>query len=344
MLLLLSPALALAQGVELKTDYSAERSLLVRCETVTDLETTDFSMERDGEPFEGRGGGGGGSTSSERVVVYVDTVRANEEGAPTQVARAFDEIELTGSAGFGERSFDFDREGPLEGETLILTLDDGDVVAEIDGGEPDDPAVLEGHSLTLPLDGLLPDEEVQPGDSWNPAPAGLAQAILVDVEGALFPPEPRGEGGERGGRGGFRGGRGSRTGFLKDAQWEVEATLAQGTEDVDGIECVVIELECEAEGDLPEPRFGRGRRERAFGPALLPALPGERATDNVFEVSLEGRMWFSVVEKRPVQLELEGAMTLETHFEGEFNGSTFSRSSTQEGEIEITVKIEEAGL
>lgn len=345
MSLLLTPALVLlGQGIELKTDYPVERALKVRAETKIELETTAFSMEVDGEPMENRWGGGGGATT-ERVIAYVDTVVESEDGRPTKVTRKFDQVEMTGTMGSGDRAREIDRESPLEGETVVLVLDGDDVVAALEDGEPDDPSVLQGHHLRLPLDGLLPGADVEEGDSWEPEAAGLLEAMLLDIEGALFP-RPTFDGGEGGeGRGGGRGGRGGGpggggTGFMATAEWEIEAELTSAREDVDGLECVVIEITCEADGDLPERTFGRGGRELSlapYAPAFLAML-----RDNTYEVELTGKLYFSVAAKRPVKLELEGEFTLETGFEREREGSTMTMSQTQEGELELVVTIEEA--
>lgn len=344
MSLLLTPVLVLlGQGVELKTDYPADRALAVRAETKIEVETTDFSMERDGEPMENRWGGGGGGSSSERVVAYVDTVVESEDGRPTKVTRKFGDVELTGSMGSGERARELDRESPLDGETIVLTLDGEDVVAELESGSPDDPSVLQGHHLRLPLDGLLPGAEVETGDTWEPEAGGLLEAMLVDVEEALFP-RPTGDGGGGEGRGGGRRGGGGRgggsAGFMRTAEWEIEAELTDAREDVGGIECVVIEITCEADGDLPERTFGRGGRDLSLAP--YSATFAAMLRDNTYEVELVGKLWFSPAEQRPVRLELEGEFTLETGFERERDGSTMSMSQTQEGELELVVTIEEA--
>lgn len=347
-LFLTSAALLLSHsGVQLHTDYTPDRKLRVRAETKTEIETTAFSMERDGEPVEGRGGGGMGDSSTERVVVYVDSVVEAEDGAPKKVARHFEDVGMSGSMGAGDFQRDLDRDSPLEDETLILTLDGEDVSAELESGSPEDPAMLTGHHLELPLDALLPKGEVSPGDSWEPSGADLMEALMMDNESALFPrPSMDGEGGggRGGGRGGFRGGfgGGGGTSFMANAEWEIEAELTDAREDVDGVSCAVIELKAEASGDLPAPQFGRGRdREAAFAfAAASPWLP----RDNTYEIELEGKLYFSVEEKRPAKLELEGEFTLESGMEGEREGVTFSTSSTREGKLEIEITVEKAEL
>ena len=174
----------------LSTDYSAERTMRIVSETEASVETTDFSFIRDGEEqdFGGRGGGGGSEMS--REIVQLDTVMAHEDGSPTKVKRSFDTVESTSSrAGREGEMQETDADSPMDGETLILSLDDdGDVVAELESGDdPDEGSMLEGHSLTLALDALLPDEDVDAGDSWEIEKDALLRALSMDVESALFP-------------------------------------------------------------------------------------------------------------------------------------------------------------
>ena len=329
----------------LNTDYTAERTLRIVSETTATVETTDFSFIRDGEPqdFGGRGFGGGGSELN-REIVQLDTVMAHEDGVPTKVKREFDTVESTTSrAGRDGEMREVDADSPMDGETLILSLDDdGDAVAELESGDdPDEGSMLIGHSLSLALDALLPDEDVDSGDSWEIEKDALLRALGMDVESALFPRRaPEGDGEGRGGRGGGRGGFGGSRGggspvaFFTNADWEGKAKYTDSTEEVEGLECVVIELEFEAEGDLPERQFGRDRRESLFGPATT-----ETVLESTYEVTLEGKLYFSLEEKRPVKLELEGEFTLETNREFDRQGSTMSMSTTQEGEYEYTVTV-----
>ena len=126
---------------------------------------------------------------------------------------------------------------------------------------------------------------------------------------------------------------------MQQAEWETEATLASGTEDLDGIECHVIELTFEAEGDMEEPQFGGRGRDRDFvlGPdGALWAL-----VETTYEVELEGSLYFSVEDARPVKIELEGELTIEMDMERGRDDFTMRIQRTQEGEIEHTVTIEE---
>lgn len=330
------PLLLLPAG-DLTIDYTAERSLEVSIETEVTSETTNASMEIDGEPVDRGNRFGGGGSEYSREVVFTETVLEHDEGAPTKVKRAFDTVEGVRTIAMGEESRDFDIESPMDGVTLVLSLEDDEVVAEVeDDGDAERSEMLEGHSVTNLLHGLLPGSDE---DSWEPSDEAIAAVLLLDVERALFPPPQfdEGDGGERGrGRGrGMRGGGGSPFGFLREAEWDAEAELSDRTEEVDGVECAVIELVLEAEGDMPERSFGgRGGRGGSLGSASVEVL-----VENTFEIELTGALYFSVEERRPVQLELEGEFIQDTLTERDTERGSFRMERTQEGTIEHTITI-----
>lgn len=330
-------AFVFAGSGTLATDYTQERALRIECERTVEMETTDSSFERDGEPMEGRGGGGGGTVTTQKIV-HIDRVVEHDDGTPLKVRREFESVEGSASIDMGERgSTDVDQESPLDGVTIELEDDDGDVeVKVVDGSEPDDSAALEGHRLALALDALLPDGDTDDGDSWDLESDDIIAALGFDLQGALFPPAQREEGG--GERGGGRGrGRGMRGGgnerFMGNVEWKGKATLEGGTEDHDGIECIVITLELESSGDMPEGEGGGG-----FGGGDPPQI------DASYEVELEGKLLFSTEAARPVLLEVEGTIETEREMEMSRGGSSMVIYTKREGEFKQTVTVsEEAG-
>ena len=344
-LLIASAALLFVSGEKVQTQYTVGRTLRVEAHTSIAMETTSFEMERDGEPVEGGFGGGGGSTDT-RSIVMKDTVLAVEDGAPTRVRREFVEISGDSVMSRGDQEMEFERECPLSEVTLELTAEDGDVLVEVvDGSEPDDEATLEGHQLALAIDALLPEGDVEAGATWELDGEQLAHAMMFDLESALYPrpQRPEGEGGGRGGRGGRGGMRGgprgsSTTRFFSEGDWDAEATLSADKEDYEGVECLVIEIEAECSGSLPEPEggFGGGRGGRGGRALLMPLAP---VRENSFEVELEGKLYFDATSGRPVHLELEGTIASESHREMSRGESTMSISSSQEGTIQYTVDL-----
>lgn len=345
--LVLSAALlaVIADGQALTTQYSSQKAYRVEVASSFSMETVDFSMERDGEPFEG-GRGGGMSTEETRRVVMLDTVIEAKDGAPTQVRRSFEEISATSFRIFGENERENERECPLNGVVLDLTLDDGEVVAEVvDGETPENEELLQGHQLALALDALLPEGEVEVDEAWELDEDAIVRTFGFDVEKALFPTpqaEPRGEGrGEGRGRrgGGMRFGGGGAARYFENGDWEAEATLEADTEEYEGVECHVIVIEAEASGELPERERGgrgggRGGEERVSGFEVASPL-----FENSFELELEGKLYFSVEGGHPLHLEVEGQLTTESVREMERRESFMVISTSQEGTFNYTVDV-----
>ncbi|MAF67669.1 MAG: hypothetical protein CMJ84_18700 [Planctomycetes bacterium] len=330
-------------GSSISTDYDKLEAVRIETETVYTMETTDFSMTRDGEPVDAPWGRGGGGSEEVRTVVQVDRVVERQDGAPSVIRRSFELIEGSSARERGEEVFESERECPLSEVTLELSLDDeGDVIAEVvEGGEPDDDALLEGHSLTLALDAFLPEGDIDEGDRWDLEAEAVLRALSLDLDAALFP-EPEREddwGGEgrrgRGGRGGGRMGGGSTSALFKQAEWEGEATLIAMEEDVDGETCVVIQIELEASGDLQEPEF-RGRRD---DDVLVRPAGATPPVESTYEIELEGRIAFSRELGRPVEGEVEGTILTERNIERSRGESSMTISTVREGTFTWTVAL-----
>ncbi|MCB9914020.1 MAG: hypothetical protein H6828_02590 [Planctomycetes bacterium] len=349
-------AAALLGGTDLSTKYQKDQSLLVDVTSSFHMETTDFSMERDGEPVDSPFGGGGGHEES-RHIVMKDTVHETKDGAPVHVTREFKTVAAKTVMSRGDEDMEMEAESPLHEVTLDLTLDDGEVVAEVvDGSEPDDDAVLKGHHLELALDALLPAEDVEPGGKWDIDGEALARALMLDQEGAFFPPPQReddggaGRGEGRGGRGGMRGMRGMRGrrggglgGYLKEGTWDLEATLAEGTEEHDGVACLVVKIAGDGSGSMPEPEGGfgggRGRRgggDRASSFALAPVF------ENSFDVEVEGTLYVDPSAGRPVHFELEAKLSTESTREMNRGESSMVIHNAQEGTYTYSVDLSQA--
>lgn len=336
-------AFALTGGTTLTTQYTAEKAYRIEVESTFAMETVDFSMERDGVPDD-RGFGGDRSSKETRTIVMIDKVLGAKDGKPTRVQRTFESIAGSSSMIMGEREMDNERECPLSGVVIEMTLDDGEVTTEVvDGDEPEDEALLEGHKLTLAIDALLPAGEVEADEAWEIDGESILRAFGFDVEKALFPAPQREEGGGegRGGRGGGRGGRGMRggggvSGYFAAGDWEAEATLAADTEEHEGVDCYVIQITAESSGELPErERGGRGGGGGMLQPSLATPL-----FENSFELELEGKLFFSVEGGHPLHLELEGKLSTESVTERSRGESVMVISHSQEGTFNYTVDIQ----
>ena len=321
---------------KLSTQYAAERAFRVEATTTLKMETTASRFERDGEPVD-RGGRGGGGVEMTRHVVLVDRVLAADEGRPTKVRRAFEEVEATTSVNFGGESRELESDCPLSGTVIELTADGDDVEVEAVEGSPPGEA-LEGHRPRLALDALLPEREIAVGRSWTLENEAIRRALGLDVSKALFPPPAptEDEGGGRGGRGGGRGMRSGGDGrLLEQAEGEGKATLVALDDEHEGQACARIEIEIRAAGDLPEPQSGGfgGGRGGAFQPE------GGAPRENTYEIRLEGKLLFATAERIPVLLELEGQARHETKTERTVRDSTIYMETTREGALEHRVTV-----
>ncbi|MFT5284328.1 MAG: hypothetical protein ACI8TQ_000484 [Planctomycetota bacterium] len=318
-----------ASDHSLATNCAAGQSYKVVSESEVQMETVSFEIYRNGEPMEGMDDPGG--SSEKRTVVTIDQILEADSGTATKMRRVFETVEgVHTSERRGEQQYDC----PLDGLTLELQLEEGEVKVEVvDGEEPDDEQALEGHGFGFDADALLPGEAVSVDQSWELDDDQVRRVLGLEIDRALFPRsagdgEGRrggGEGGGRGRRGG--GGRGGNAfALMRIAEWEATATLASVGEKHEGENCVRIEFLFEAEGDQPEREFGRGRgRERMFE---LETVPFNEST---YEISIEGFLLFSLDSSLPLQLELEGTI------------STESNVLRENGEMSLEINSEEAG-
>jgi len=335
----------LVPSATLKTDYAKKRTLRIETSSTVSLDTVDFSMERDGEPMEGRGGMGGGGTEVAHNIVQIASYLEAKDGAPQKVTLAFDSVGMDTSTMRGEEMVEDSRESPMEGVTLELSLDDeGETVAKVTEGDEPDEAMLEGLSLTLGLDALLPEDATEVGGSWDLETDAIAAAFAFEQTGKLFPRPEREERGGGEGRGGRRGGgrRGGGGGgadqILAAAEWEGKATLAEEEYDHEGINCIVIELEMTASGDVPQRERGEGgggRRGGGEGGGEPPSV------ENTYEIELEGRLLFSLDEGRPVLLEITGDIATDMTSERSWGESTMNMSMSREGKVDFKVTLTE---
>jgi len=330
--------LAAVALVELRTDYTAERSLTYTSSMEMEMETTSMRMERDGQPVEIPGGGGGMGMGEASEVTWTDKVLEHKDGKPTKVKRTFGTAEGSTTMSFGGGDQTRERKGALDGVTVELSLDEeGKVVAEVKEGDAPGEALV-GHHLTLALDEFLPEGDVAAGDSWELEKEAIQRGLGLDLGGVLFqrPQEGGGEGGGGEGRRGPRGPRGSMAGaVLMQAALEGKATLAEEVEEVDGQSFRVIKLEITASGSMEDQGMGGGGRGR--GRAFEPAGPS--LVETTYSIELEGKLLFDPKTKLPASLSIDGTLKVESRREGEFQGTSFKSESIQEGDIKFSATV-----
>ncbi len=313
----------------LGTKYVEKRVFEVSYSTETVTENLKTEIIRDGEAMD-RGGRGGRTQNFE--VSYTDTVLAAADGAPTQIQRAFDSV--GGDMIMDGRDEPIERtlQSAFDGITMVLKDGEDGVEVEIEDGDAPDAERLEGHTLALPLDGLLPGAEAEDGAEWEIDGAAFMAAMGMGMQRKLVDrPEREGGGEGRGGRGGGGGGRrggGQRGGgdggnMLAQGTWEVTGSLTGETKEVDGVECAVIKIEAEVDG---EPEAGEGGREGM-------------TRESSFSGQFEGELLFCMEESRPVSLEVTGGyeLTSDTSFESERGSMEMSRIDETTITLSVTV-------
>lgn len=333
-LLPIACGLALLPAADLIPTYEAGQKLTTSVQVLTTSETTESEFLRDGEPMEGRGFGGGLNERSLRFVQRDEVLEA-ADGQPTKVRREYADLAREAVTTFGESDRSIESSSPFEGVVLVLTADEeGELAVEVEEGETPDAERLEALPLRCLLDALLPEGEVELDAAWELSEAAIRGILLEDLAEALFEaPEPE-EGGWVAGSGGARPGGVPRSQILGAADWEGSARFARIEEDEAGVRIAVIELELEAQGDMPERQGGFGGRR---GGGALGAL---EIVDNTYEHELAGELHYALDERIPIALELEGSMVWRTERSFERNGSTMEMRSTREGTLEITITVE----
>ncbi|MEC8511022.1 MAG: hypothetical protein VX015_02675 [Planctomycetota bacterium] len=332
-----SGAAALGLFGALGTDYSQNRVFEVSVSQTSSSERVSMEITMNGEPIDrgGRGGGGGGGRTSTFSLTTTDVVLAAEKGAPTRIQRTFDEVSAESSFEMRGETRDVEMESAFEGLTIVLSAEGGEVEVEVTDGDAPEEDRLEGHSLALSLDRLLPEDEVEVGDEWSIEGDDLMAALGQRLQSKLIDRPERQEGGEgRGRRGGSRGPRGvsSPLTMLADGDWEVTATLTDETEDVDGVECVVITIEAEVEAEIEMGQ--RGRRDRAVGQEGRGG-----SSETTCSAEFEGRLLWSVDAEHPARLEFEGSIEISSERMRESDRGVMEMSSLTETSFETTIDV-----
>jgi hypothetical protein len=307
---------------------AAAAKLATRYEKGSELRSTfetELALETEMRFAGGDGGGGGGGSASARLELseaHVDRVREAADGRPALVERSFEELSGELAIEAGERSIDLDLETPLAGVVLALERgEDGAVEARaIEGSAPD--GGLEHHALELALDALLPAGEVEEGATWDLSRDAVRRALRLDLAQQLYrvpEAEESGEGRRRQQR------PGGELKLLAEADWKGQAKLVALDADA-----AKIELEIEASGEVEEPpaapRDGR-------------ALAAPAALATTYTVELEGSLTFAIEARRPLALELEGPVTIESVRERERDGRTIRFERTSRGTLAFRAAV-----
>jgi hypothetical protein len=236
------------------------------------------------------------SMDAETTIQGVDEVLAATDRRPTRVRRTFQRLRES-SVENGETK---ERTGPLEGRTIVLEQEEGEVSVELeDEGDEVDDVFLEGHRLTNYVDLLLPETEVEVGDSWQVEGEELREFIGMASGPTFFEDEeeednPLAE-------------------MLEDESTVTGDVTLLEIEEREGVRSAVLAytIELTAQADDPE----------VFGAAP----EGMEYASGALEIRIEvkGKLWYALGEGRPVAAESSFDGTFECHFEvrGEMEGN-----------------------
>ena len=169
--LLALSALSLTSGpVTLQTEYEVDQEVRFESESNMSMELGECTIKINGQELPPElqeqfvGELGELAESGQERIAIVNTFLELDEGEPIKVRRTYETAREEGRSGEGTT----ENVSDLEGRTLLLHWDGEEVVAEADDeGEELDEAFLIGHILRLDYDYMLPDGEVEVGDSWE---------------------------------------------------------------------------------------------------------------------------------------------------------------------------------
>ena len=319
--------------LELSPQYKPGLILRVESRISMATETTSFEILRNGEAMDTESFGGGGD-EEERTVVTLERVIESADGVPIKWRREFETVEGSRTS---ERRGEELYSCPLDGVTLELRSEEGEIEVEVvDGDEPEENDVLEGHQFGLSCDVLFPEESVDPGQSWELNSDDVARLLGLGLNRAMFQRSEVEGGGERSRGEGRRGPRGARGGgivtLLRTVEWDATATLAEEEEERAGETCLRIDFVLEAEEEVSESDFG-GRRERMF------EMENRSPLDSTFEIEIKGFLLFSLESNLPVLMEIEGTIGSETNSLRERGDMTIEMNREQVSHFERSLAV-----
>jgi hypothetical protein len=242
---------------------------------------------------------------------HVDVFLAAEEGRPTRVRRTFERLREH-SLEDGEEQ---DKVGALEGRTIVLVEEQGEVEVELEGDEEVEELFLEGHRLTRDEDLLLPDGEVAVGATWQVEGEALRRLLGFDSGPVLFEPDEGEEDGDP-----FED-------LLEEASTITGSVEFAKIEEREDLRCAVLALAIELQGELDDPA--------ALG--FEPEEGMEEVRGGLrMELRVEGKLWFALAEGRPVAIELALEGSVDCTFEARMRaeGQDFQMKVEVPGTVE----------
>lgn len=224
------------------------------------------------------------------TVVLRNLVQKVEEGRPVQVVREF--VELGMQRTVADKTTK--HTGVLQGMQLVLERKaDGGVEARFEEGAEQavDDAYLEGHLLEHGIQRLMPEEPVEPGESWKPDDDAV-RALWLAPGPQYYDSKQSAE---------------LPSLLEKAAEFTAELTLRERVK-LDGVECYRIELRVDLRAEVDEL------------PAEFSSSDQHQEGSMHVESEHRGELWIAVERRFPVKLELESEWNFDIEMNVEQDG------------------------
>ena len=292
-----------------------------------EMELAEVTIESEGET---RSPDTESGFSFEQTIEVSDTYGATSDGQLQSLERTFVGLEYGGEGSGPEGTEEFEEFSDLLERVVRFSWDEDEedyLVAFVDEGAEDDE-LLEELDVDMDAAFLLPDEEVEVGDSWEIPPAWASR--LFDLGGDLSFEDPEDEGDEED----------PFNEMLDDAIEELDgvftATLEEEFEDDDGGRFARIALLLDVSGAAE-----RQIEDEAEGDVPITATL-DMSAQMVFE--LEGEMIWDLGANRLASLGMDGDSSIENRQNAvlEFPDAELEQTVTMlfEGTFEMSCEVE----
>ncbi len=249
-----------------------------------------------------------------------------KSGKPTKLKRTFDklsgkfsqnaEMPDDGEGHGGKKEENKDRASELEGKTVVFTLGEGDEYkAEFEDGKGD-AKLLEHLSVDMDLRGLLPEDEVAEGKSWEISAKAFHDAVGNPGGDLKLKAEGDDEDSDFDEQ------------FSDNIKGKAKGTF-KGTREVDGHKCAVIALEAELKTEAKKDKSGEGGHNGVMTLELEFSIEGELVWDTE-----EGHFRSCEVTNK-IKLAMKNSMSME--FNGEKHEMEQVTEFEGEGEFKATI-------
>ncbi len=290
-----------------------------------ELESMSFSIDGEEVPEDLMGTLEMSMDRSDRYVV-ADLFEEVDGGRPVRIVRTFEELggheTMTYSDGEEEQKDETEYESELEGKSVVLSWDEDSERFEIAFAEADEEApewLLEELEEDMDLRGLLPEAEVEEGDSWEVDVRVFDDTMEPGGDLHLVDPE---EGEDE-----------SEDDFDENLSGTITCTY-RGTQEEDGRKLALIAVEAEVE------TFDES--EGVEGEELPEGVEGSEETRLGF--TLQGELRWDLEGGHALSYELSGEsrMTLQQSMSMESEGGTVVQVQRLEfaGSMGFTLELE----